>query len=116
MNATADSQVSPPRRSDGARDRSRLWSALCAVLFVPAAAAVGVLTLTSERASRCMTYGGDECSTSGLPAGLFDWGVGLAVAACLTALLAPAVRVRRAALAVQLAAECAALLAILGHA
>lgn len=51
-----------------------------------------------------------------LPAWLFGWGIGLAFAAWVVALAAPAVRVRRMAFAVQLLAECAALAVILSHA
>ncbi|MFI0979518.1 hypothetical protein ACH4SP_21270 [Streptomyces sp. NPDC021093] len=97
------------------KDRTRLWAALTALLFLPAVVAVGVLTLASERASRCLTYG-EQCSSSGLPEGLFSWSVSVAVVAFAVALVAPAVRVRQVALAVQAFAECAALLAVLSHA
>ncbi|MCX5115343.1 hypothetical protein OOK13_44345 [Streptomyces sp. NBC_00378] len=93
---------------------SRFWSFLSAVLFVPAALTVGVLTLSSERAGRCLTYG-ERCGPS-LPGGLFVWGVGVGGVACAVALVAPAVRVRRMALIAQLLAECLALIVILSYA
>jgi hypothetical protein len=107
MNTTAP-------RSKPAVDRTRFLSVLSAAFFVPAALAVGVLTLASERASRCLTYG-EECGSS-LPGWLFAWGVGLGGVACVVALAAPAVRVRRVAFIAQLLAECAALVVILSHA
>ncbi|MFD8141688.1 hypothetical protein [Streptomyces sp. NPDC059708] len=96
------------------RDRVRFWAVLAAALFLPAAAGAGVLTLASERASRCVTYG-ERCA-SGMPGWLFGWGVALGVLALVLALAAPAERVRRAALAVQVLSECAALLVIVSHA
>lgn len=113
MNTTAHSSTSSDQAGEGG-DRSRPWSVLCAALFVPAALAAGLLTLASERASRCLTYG-EEC-TPGLPARLFDWSVGLGVVAWAVALVAPVARVRQAALAVQVLAECAALSVIVSHA
>ncbi|MBT2368500.1 hypothetical protein J7E88_25035 [Streptomyces sp. ISL-10] len=97
-----------------ATDHIRMWSVLAAVLFLPATLTAGVLTLASDRASRCLTYG-EQCGTS-LPGWLFGWGVGLGLAAWVVALAAPAVWVRRVAFAVQLLAECAALVVILSHA
>ncbi|MEU8886626.1 hypothetical protein [Streptomyces sp. NPDC048442] len=102
------SPAAPPK------DRTRLWAALTAALFPPAAVAIGVLTLASERASRCLTYG-EQCSST-MPGWLFESGIAVGVVALVVALAAPAVRVRRAALAVQALGECAALLAVLGHA
>ncbi|MGP3991788.1 hypothetical protein [Streptomyces sp. 3N207] len=113
MNATAHSPA-PPIRVAARRDRSRLWSVLCAIGFAPATVAAGVLTLASERASRCLTYG-EQCEP-GLPDWLFTWGLGLGTVACLIALAAPVARVRQAALTTQVLAECAALLEILSHA
>ncbi|GGR71992.1 hypothetical protein GCM10010252_08090 [Streptomyces aureoverticillatus] len=95
-------------------DRTRCWSVLSAVLFLPAAAVAVWLALASEQASACMTYG-EPCGSS-LPGWLFMWGVGVGGMGCLVALAAPRVRVRRAAVTVQLLAECAALLVILSHA
>lgn len=112
MNETAHSSTLPAQATAG-RDRSRFWSFLCAVLFVPAALAAGVLALASERASRCLTYG-EQCAP-GLPDWLFTWGVGLGAIACVIALAAPVARVRQVALAAQVLAECAALLVILSH-
>lgn len=103
-----------PARADGGKDRSRLWSLLSAVLFVPAALAAGALVLSSEQVSRCVTYG-EQC-TAGLPVWLFGWSAGLGVVALVVALAAPARRVRLAALGVQLLAECAALLVVLSYA
>ncbi|MFE2750129.1 hypothetical protein ACFXKX_38495 [Streptomyces scopuliridis] len=94
---------------------ARFWSVLCAVLFLPTAPALWVLTFLSERASRCLTYGGERCGSL-LPGWLFTWGVGLAVLACVIASAAPTMRVRRAAFVVQLLSECAALLVILSFA
>lgn len=113
MNATAHPST-PPAQATAGRDRSRFWSVLCAALFPPAALAAGVLTLASERASRCLTYG-EQCAP-GLPDWLFKWGVGLGAVACVIALAAPVARVRQVALAAQVLAECAALLVILSHA
>ncbi|MGW7416063.1 hypothetical protein [Streptomyces sp. NPDC054863] len=95
------------------KDRTRFWAAFAAFIFVPAAVLVGVLTLTSERASRCLTYG-EQCAT-GLPEWMFGWSLGVGAVALVVALAASAVRVRQVALATQALAECAALLAILGH-
>jgi hypothetical protein len=87
---------------------------VAAFLFVPAAVAVGVLTLASERASRCVTYG-ERCAPS-LPGWLFEWSAGVGTLALLVAVAAPAVRMRQAALAAQVLAEGTALLVILSHA
>ncbi|MEW1636057.1 hypothetical protein AB0469_18500 [Streptomyces sp. NPDC093801] len=111
MNASASL---PPVSSAPPRDLTRIRAVVAALLFLPAAAVAGVLTLASERASRCVTYG-EQCA-SGLPGWLFGWGAGLGVVALVVALAAPAVRIRRVALAVQLLAECAALLVIVSHA
>lgn len=111
MNATASPK--PPALASSGRDRSRFWSVVCAALFAPAALVAGVLTLASERASRCLTYG-EQCAP-GLPTWLFDWGFGLGAVACVIALAAPVARVRQFALAAQVLAECAALLVVLSH-
>ncbi|MFJ9736564.1 hypothetical protein [Streptomyces sp. NPDC101166] len=111
MNASSSA---PPAPVTPSRDFTRLWAALAALLFLPAAAAAGVLTLASERASRCVTYG-EQCA-SGLPGWLFDWGAGIGAVALLIAVAAPDVRIRRAALAVQVLAECTALLVIVSYA
>ncbi|MFE3558350.1 hypothetical protein ACFXKW_26340 [Streptomyces sp. NPDC059193] len=112
MNAPLPLDGTLPPRTD--RDRTRLWAALAALLFVPGMLTAGVLTLASESASRCVTYG--ERCTPGLPAWLFECGVGVGAVALVVALAAHAVRVRQAALAVQVLAECTALLVILSHA
>ncbi|MFE9999836.1 hypothetical protein [Streptomyces avermitilis] len=104
----APAQPAPPR------DRTRLWAAWAAILFVPTAVVVGVLTLTSDRASLCVTYG-EQCG-SALPGRLFEWSAGAGAVAFLVAVAAPAVRVRQAALAAQILAEGTALLVILSHA
>ncbi|MFC5170386.1 hypothetical protein [Streptomyces mutomycini] len=96
------------------KDRTRFRSVLAAILFVPAALVTGVLTLSSERAGRCLTYG-EGCGQP-LPGWLFTCGLGLAVVACTVALAASTVRVRRNALAAQLLAEVTALVVILSHA
>uniref|UniRef100_A0AAU2UW73 Uncharacterized protein n=1 Tax=Streptomyces sp. NBC_00003 TaxID=2903608 RepID=A0AAU2UW73_9ACTN len=111
MNASP-SPAAPPTQT--VQDRTRLWAALAALLFVPAVLAMGVLTLTSQRASRCLTYG-EQCAP-GLPEWLFEWGVGVGVVTFIVALAAPAVRVRQVALGAQVVAECTALLVILSHA
>ncbi|WP_424217291.1 hypothetical protein ACN20G_34990 (plasmid) [Streptomyces sp. BI20] len=101
--------VTPPPR-----DPTRRRAGLIAVLFLPSVVGAGVLVLSSERGSRCVTYG-ERCA-SGLPGWLFGWGVGLGAVALVVALAAPAVRVRRVALLVQALAECVALLVVLGRA
>lgn len=111
MTAMPSSSTPQPTRE---KDRSRIWSGLCAALFIPAVLAAGVLTLASERASRCLTYG-EQCA-SALPGWLFGWGAGLGAAACVVALAAPAARVRRGALAFQVFAEGTSILVILSHA
>ncbi|MGW4033956.1 hypothetical protein ACWEFL_32455 [Streptomyces sp. NPDC004838] len=111
MNA---SESVPPAPTAMPRDLTRLWAALAAVLFLPAAAGAGVLALASERTSRCLTYG-EQCA-SGMPGWLFGWGAGVGALALVIAVAAPAVRIRRAALAVQVIAECTALLVIVSHA
>ncbi|MEU9099899.1 hypothetical protein [Streptomyces sp. NPDC048361] len=84
-----------------------------ALLFVPTAMALGILLLMSERVSRCVTQG--ECQP-GLPGWMFEWSAGVGAAALLVALVAPASRVRRAALVTQVLAEAGALLVILSYA
>uniref|UniRef100_A0AAU2VJ51 Uncharacterized protein n=1 Tax=Streptomyces sp. NBC_00008 TaxID=2903610 RepID=A0AAU2VJ51_9ACTN len=95
--------------------RTRLWAVVAALLFVPAAVAAGVLALSSELSSRCVTYG-EPCDQEGLPNWVFAWGAGVGAVALLVALAAPTVRVRQAALAAQVLAEGTALLAVLSHA
>ncbi|MFD7631036.1 hypothetical protein ACFV7Q_34275 [Streptomyces sp. NPDC059851] len=112
MNATAP-PATPPVRAAGHRDRSRLWSGLSAALFVPAVLAAVVLLLSSVRVSGCVTYG-VQCAR-GLPGWLFLWSAGLGAVAFVVAMAAPALRVRQAALGVQLLAECTALLVILSY-
>lgn len=115
MNAsTSTAAPAPPARSTSPTDRTRRWAAVAALLFVPAAVVAGVLTLTSERAGRCLTYG-EQCAP-GLPGGLFAWSAGAGAVALLVAVAAPAVRVRQAALTAQVLAEVTALLVILSHA
>ncbi|MER6256927.1 hypothetical protein ABT224_36870 [Streptomyces sp. NPDC001584] len=113
MNASAPVSARPVQ-SPSPTDRTRLWAAVAAFLFVPAAVVAGILTLASEQASRCVTYG-EQC-TPGLPDWLFGWSAGLGAVALLVALAAPALRVRQAALAVQIFAEATALVVILSHA
>ncbi|HET6857741.1 MAG TPA: hypothetical protein VFH94_11705 [Streptomyces sp.] len=91
----------------------RFWSVLSAVLFIPAALAVGLLTLASEQAGRCVTYG-EQCGAS-LPGWMFAWGVSLGLVACVVAVATSAGRVGRVAFTVQLLAECVALTVILSH-
>ncbi|MFD4866824.1 hypothetical protein [Streptomyces sp. NPDC058412] len=116
MNATASAATAPdpaPVRVAGEKDRSRFWSGLSAALFPGAVVAAVVLLLSSVRVSGCVTYG-VQC-TRGLPGWLFLWSVGVGFVALVVALAAPALRVRRAALSVQLLAECTALLVILSY-
>jgi hypothetical protein len=96
------------------RDRTRLWAVLSAALFLPAALAAGVLSLSSDRASRCLTYG-EQC-THGLPWPLLGWSAGAGAVALLVALAATTIKVRRAALGAQILAEGTALLVILSYA
>ncbi|MEU9304710.1 hypothetical protein [Streptomyces sp. NPDC048269] len=112
MNATAPSAASPVRIG-GEKDRARLWSGLAAALFLPVALLAAVLTLSSERASRCVTYG-EQCA-AWLPWWLFGWSAGLGAVALVVTLAASALRVRQAALGAQLLAECTALLVILSY-
>ncbi|MFJ6612979.1 hypothetical protein ACIQPT_22185 [Streptomyces sp. NPDC091289] len=104
---------SPTPRKAPTTDRARFWSGLCAGLFVPAALFAVLLTLSSDRAGRCLTYG-DLCGDS-LPGWLFGWSLALAVIACVVALTATAVRVRQAAFGTQLLAEFVALTVILSY-
>ncbi|MGW8777068.1 hypothetical protein ACWGNM_03230 [Streptomyces sp. NPDC055796] len=113
MNATVTTST-PPADAPAGRDRSRLWSALCAGLFIPAFLAAVVVVLSSERAGRCLTYG-EGCHPA-LPGALFVWSTGVGVVACIAALATPVRRVRQVALAAQLLAECTALLVILSYA
>ncbi|MFC9286801.1 hypothetical protein [Streptomyces sp. NPDC057052] len=108
------SDPAPPIRPASPTDRTRLWAALSALLFAPATVAAGLLTLTSERAGRCMTYG-EQC-VRGLPGWLFEWSTGVGAVAFLVAVAAPAVRARQAGLVVQILAEGTALLVPLSHA
>ncbi|WP_328923670.1 hypothetical protein OG429_02880 [Streptomyces sp. NBC_00190] len=112
MNATAPSATLPVRAA-GEKDRSRFWSGLSAALFPAAVLAVVMVLLSSVRVSGCVTYG-VQC-TRGLPGWLFVWSAGLGALAFVVALAAPALRVRQAALGVQLLAECTALLVILSY-
>ncbi|WP_330300329.1 hypothetical protein [Streptomyces sp. NBC_00503] len=111
MNTTPapDHTLSAP----AARDHSRLWSAITAALFVPGVVAAFLLTLVPESAARCLNYG-EECA-SGLSPRWFVWGAGVAAVAFVVAMAAPVVRVRQAAVVVQILAECAALLVILSY-
>ncbi|MDK1475436.1 hypothetical protein QNO07_18770 [Streptomyces sp. 549] len=103
----------PTVRAEPPKDRTRLWASIAAVLFLPAAALASVLVLASAQASRCLTYG-ENCA-SGLPEWLFWWSAGVGAVALLTALAATALRMRQAALAVQIFAESTALMVILSH-
>ncbi|MFJ5851092.1 hypothetical protein [Streptomyces sp. NPDC092903] len=114
MNDVSAALPPVPVQSEPPTDRARLWAAVAALLFVPAAVVAGILTLASEQASRCVTYG-EQCAP-GLPGWLFEWSAGLGAVALLVALAAPAVRVRQAALAAQILAEATALVVILSHA
>lgn len=96
----------------GRRDRSRLAAVLSAVAFVPAAVVVYVLSLLKPNGAHCLEYG--ECN-EGLPGSWAPGGLWVAAVALVAALLAPWVRVRRAALGVQLAAECTVLLVVLAY-
>ncbi len=113
MNASAPASACPVQ-SPSPRERTRLWAALAALLFVPAAVVTGILTLASGHASRCVTYG-EQC-TPGLPNWVFEWSAGVGAVALLAALVAPAVRMRQAALTVQVLAEGTALLVVLSRA
>ncbi|MFG2673526.1 hypothetical protein [Streptomyces sp. NPDC048445] len=66
-------------------------AAVVAFQSVPTAVATGILTLASEQASRCVTYG-EECAP-GLPDWLFGWSAGLGAVALHVAPAAPPVRV-----------------------
>ncbi|WP_328306524.1 hypothetical protein OG432_00485 [Streptomyces sp. NBC_00442] len=115
MNCSVSASVPAcPPLPTSPKDRTRLWAAAAALLFVPTAVVTGIVTLFSDRASGCLTQG-VQC-TPGLPSWAFEWSVGTGALALLVALAAPAVRVRRGALAAQLFAEAGALLAILSHA
>ncbi|MEU1483652.1 hypothetical protein [Streptomyces sp. NPDC005752] len=104
----------PPEPVTGeATDRTRFRSILSAVLFLPAALVAGFLTLSSETAGRCLTYG-EECGTP-LPGWLFTCGLGVGAVACVVVLVAIEVRTRRVAFAAQLLAEVTALVVILSH-
>lgn len=96
------------------RDRTRFRSVLAAILFLPAALVTGLLTLSTERAGRCLTYG-EGCGEA-LPGWLFTCGLAVAVVACTVVLAALTVRVRRIAFVAQLLAEATALVVILSHA
>ncbi|MDR3081450.1 MAG: hypothetical protein LBV60_11090 [Streptomyces sp.] len=107
------SAPAPSAPSDGApRDRSRLTAFLSALLFVPAAVVVYILSLFQSNAAQCLEYG--ECHP-GIPGAVAPWSLWIAAAALLVALAAPWLQVRRTALALQLAAECTALLVILAY-
>ncbi|WP_433543685.1 hypothetical protein ACQPZG_00195 (plasmid) [Streptomyces sp. CA-294286] len=114
MNDVSTAVPLHPVQSEPPTDRTRLWAAVAAFLFVPAAVVAGIPTPALEQASRCVTYG-EQC-TPGLPGWLFEWGTCVGAVALLVALAAPSVRVRRAALAGQLLAEATALMVILSHA
>ncbi|GAA3478223.1 hypothetical protein [Streptomyces yanii] len=113
MNAST-SVPAPPVQSQSPTDRTRLWAAVVAFLFVPAVVATAILTLASDHASRCITYG-EQC-TPGLPNWLAEWSAGVGAVSLLIALAAPALRVRQVALVAQTLAEGTALMVILSHA
>ncbi|MFI7005163.1 hypothetical protein [Streptomyces sp. NPDC050145] len=94
--------------------RLRFWSVVAAVLFLPAALGAAVLTLMSERAGRCLTYG-EQCGSS-LPNQVLAAALVLGLVALVVVQAASSVRVRRWALGAQLALECTALVTILSHA
>jgi hypothetical protein len=83
---------------------------LSAVLFVPVAVAVFVLSLAEPNAGNCLENG--QC-TPGLPGYLIPWALWTAAGALLVALAAPWRQARVSALTVQLTAEGTALLVIL---
>ncbi|WP_406731151.1 hypothetical protein [Streptomyces sp. NBC_01794] len=94
----------------------RRWSLNSAVLLIPAVFMAGILALSTERGSRCLTYGGDGCSP--WPAGTFSWTVIGVVLACVVTIALPA-RTRRlhelrtAAFALQILLEAFAVIVAL---
>jgi hypothetical protein len=105
------SKSSAAAAADG--DHLRLWSCVGAVLFVPLALGLFMLTMSSDSASDC-ALNGEECHPAP-PWALFGWSAALAGAAWLTALMASTVRGRQWALSVQVLAEFAAVMVILAH-
>ncbi|MFF5777295.1 hypothetical protein ACFY7Y_10130 [Streptomyces virginiae] len=97
----------------GTKDRTRFWAGLSAALFPGVFVGAIVLLLSSVRVSGCVTYG-VEC-TRGLPGWLLLWSAGAAAVAFVVVLAAPRLRVRQWALAVQLLAECTAILVVLSY-
>ncbi|MFE7133698.1 hypothetical protein ACFVIM_22870 [Streptomyces sp. NPDC057638] len=113
MNASPSQPLAPGTAGTiGTRDWTRWGSLLTTGLFLPAALAVLAVAYSSESAARCLGYG-EECGWQP-PGGMFTWGLGVSLVACATVLVAPAVRVRYAALAVQLLAQGTVLVAVLG--
>ncbi|MFF3453139.1 hypothetical protein ACFYXH_02195 [Streptomyces sp. NPDC002730] len=94
----------------------RRWSLNSAVLLIPAVLMAGILALSTEHGSRCLTYGGDGCSP--WPAGTFSWtliGVVLAfvVTMAIPARMRRAHQLRTAAFAVQALLEAFAVIVAL---
>ncbi|MEV6399096.1 hypothetical protein AB0M39_30665 [Streptomyces sp. NPDC051907] len=104
---TAPASSSPT--AEAAR-RLRMWSVVWAALLVPATIATGILALTAENAGRCIGY--DE-SCGGNPEWAYGGSLLVAGVAWATVLCVPSIAVRRAALWIQLAAECVFLTAVL---
>ncbi|MFI0942049.1 hypothetical protein [Streptomyces sp. NPDC021020] len=104
-----------PKPSAAAPDEGRLrvWSSVCAGLFLPLSLGVFLLTMSSDSASDC-ALNGEQCHPAP-PWPLFGWGATVAATAWLVTLMAATVRGRRCALAVQLLAEFAALMVVLAH-
>ncbi|MFD7781512.1 hypothetical protein ACFV4Q_00120 [Streptomyces nojiriensis] len=113
MDTAPSSTIPTPAAPAGAKDRTRLWAGLSAALFPGVFAGAVLLLLSSVRVSGCVTYG-VEC-TRGLPGWLLLWSAGAAVVAFAVVLAAPRLRVRQWALAVQLLAECTAILVVLSY-
>ncbi|MGI5402497.1 hypothetical protein ACQEVG_24240 [Streptomyces sp. CA-135486] len=88
------SQPPPAQAAPGTpSSRIRMWSVISAALLIPAVIAAGVLYLATEHGSRCLTYGGPDCSP--WPQSAFTVTVIGAVVACVVTIAIPA-RTRQA--------------------
>ena len=112
------SQTPPPAAPPAAATPPDIgrWSLNSAVLLIPAVLMAGILALSTEHGSRCLTHGGDGCSP--WPEGTFVWTVTGVVLACVVTMALPAGmrrghELRKAAFSVQILLEAFAVIVAL---
>ncbi|MFF0060307.1 hypothetical protein ACFYRC_01950 [Streptomyces sp. NPDC005279] len=88
--------------------RIRMWSVISAALLIPAVIAAGILRLATEHGSRCLTYGGPDCSSWPQPAfavAMIGAGVACVVTIAIRARTRQARDLRTAAFVLQILLE-----------